>query len=115
MPTVKSANERRRRYAWMMKQIIEEKVIAAEQRLLTLRQREFDLHKIHKEYQRLYDLHIKPLEPQARQYIADTFEIRKLESFLQGQREKDKEFQAKQLTVEHIPYAPKSSVGKKTT
>ena len=115
MPTLREANLRRKRYAWMVKTIMEEKVVEAEKRLLTLRQREHALKQVHDQYKKLYDQYIKPLEPQARKYISDTFEIRKLESFLQTQREKEKQFkeQAEQNKVEYLKYAPKSSIGQK--
>jgi hypothetical protein len=119
MPTLREANLRRKRYAWMVKTLMEEKVLEAERRLLTLRERESGLKKVHEEYKKLYDKYIKPLEPQARKYIADTFEIRKLESFLQTQREKEKEFLAQgalsgtENKVEYLRYAGKSLVGHK--
>jgi hypothetical protein len=129
MPTVNEANKKRKSYAWMISMIMEEKERQARERLNEINSREPELKKVWDEYQRLYDLHIKPLTAQVNEYHSNIHEKRKIEHFLQAQAEhlEKVELDAKRPPnqtpgqrswtlppqIEKLPYADKSQVGRK--
>jgi len=125
MPTVKEANRQRKSYAWMISMIMEEKERLARQRLNEITAAQPSLKKRYEEYLRLYDLHIKPMMHDVDHYIANEFEKRKIEHFLQGQadhRQGERDIPKPKSgqrhwslppQIEKLPYADKSQVGKK--
>lgn len=129
MPTVKQANLDRQRNAWFIRQLVEKKETEARQRLAELDVEIPKLKAYWEEYQRLYNLHIKPLEASVNLYFNDLWEKRKLEHWLQGQAQHLEKVEADQQRppnqtpgqrswtlppqVEKLPYADKSQVGHK--
>lgn len=130
MPTIKEANKKRKAYAWMISAIMAEKEHHARERLVEIDTEQSLLKPVYEEYLRLYDLHIKPLMPKVDTYLSNIHEKRKIEHFLQGQAEHLEKVMSDQQRapsiglpgqrswtlppqVERLPYADKSSVGKK--
>ena len=105
-----------RRYTWVGSEG------AARARWRALRDEMPKLLAVWNEYQRLYNLHIKPLEVDARKYFANMGELRKIEHYLQGldaERQKyppppsGKRSWTLPPQIEKLPYADKDEVGKK--
>ena len=110
---VKDAEEKRRSRAWMLRMIMEEKEEAAIERLQYLNIRQAGLKKVYEEYIRLYNLHIKPIYGQVKEFTDNEFEVRDIEMFLQGQEEYHTRMNdGKTPGVTRFRYAGKSLVGK---
>lgn len=138
MPTVKESSDKSRRYAWFLRQLMEEREKECRARLIELNKRQSKLKPIYEEFLRLYNLHIKPLQADVDEYWENIHEIRKAEHFLQGQaehREKEERARASEVhsnqgaghkggaialnnqnyVTTRLPYAGKSQAGRKPT
>jgi len=125
MPTVKESAQKQRAYAWMIRQIMEEKEKLAIERLNELRGRTATLKPTWEKYLELYNTHIKPLMADVDEYWNGLNEITELEHFLQGQAEhranerdmppppSGQRHWSLPPQIEKLPYADKSQVGKK--
>jgi hypothetical protein len=106
MPTVKEAARKERAYKWLISQFMEEKEKAAKERRDYLITRQAGLEKVYQEYLELYKKHIQPIYPQVQEFIDNSFELQKIDHFIQGQEARSAKFQK-------LPYAGKSEAGKK--
>lgn len=83
---VSEANRKRKGRAWLIAQLISEKVELANLRIKELEVEQAKLKLIYENYLYNWKTYIQPLQAKASCYVDNNFEIQKLEKFLQGQK-----------------------------